>query len=139
MDRVSRRQPSLYVLLRARRRQHLTCSSTTLPHPPAEGQSRFFQVAHRICLVRRCHLCRSSSGLLTHTSRRSGAIKMLKDPSTLEKTLTAKSGAAYMEVYPASKFVQLLGAHYWRRNLSDCTVVAVSPGSESASFGVCKY
>lgn len=31
-------------------------------------------------------------------------------------------------MYSASKFVQLLGAHYWRRNLPECTVVAVSPG-----------
>lgn len=31
-------------------------------------------------------------------------------------------------VYSASKFAQLLGAHYWRRELPDCTVLAVSPG-----------
>lgn len=32
-------------------------------------------------------------------------------------------------VYPASKFIQLLGAHWWRRQLQGtCEVVAVSPG-----------
>lgn len=32
-------------------------------------------------------------------------------------------------VYSGSKFVQLLGAQYWRRALQGtCTVVAVSPG-----------
>ena len=34
-----------------------------------------------------------------------------------------------MEVYSASKFVQLLGALYWRRQLrGSCDVIAVSPG-----------
>jgi hypothetical protein len=34
-----------------------------------------------------------------------------------------------MEVYSAAKFVQLLGAHYWRRTLGDqAIVIAVSPG-----------
>lgn len=34
-----------------------------------------------------------------------------------------------MPTYAASKFVQLLGAHWWRRTLGDkCVVVAVSPG-----------
>ena len=34
-----------------------------------------------------------------------------------------------MNVYSASKFVQLLNAHWWRRQLTgQCDVVAVSPG-----------
>jgi hypothetical protein len=48
--------------------------------------------------------------------------------ATLDGDLKAKSGAGVGTVYSASKFVQLLGAHYWRRNLPECTVVAVSPG-----------
>ena len=47
---------------------------------------------------------------------------------TLDVDLKANSGANHRVVYSASKFVQLLGAHYWRRNLPDCTVLAVSPG-----------
>lgn len=34
-----------------------------------------------------------------------------------------------MAIYPESKFTQLLGAHWWRRQLQgQCDVVAVSPG-----------
>ncbi|EKV06743.1 hypothetical protein PDIG_67770 [Penicillium digitatum PHI26] len=47
---------------------------------------------------------------------------------TLDIDLKANSGANARVVYSASKFTQLLGAHYWRRSLPDCTVVAVSPG-----------
>ncbi|KAJ5227548.1 uncharacterized protein N7469_007554 [Penicillium citrinum] len=60
----------------------------------------------------------------------SGAIRSVRnqDPSTLDVDLKANSGADHKVVYSASKFVQLLGAHYWRRELPECTVVAVSPG-----------
>ncbi|KAJ5550583.1 hypothetical protein N7535_001474 [Penicillium sp. DV-2018c] len=64
----------------------------------------------------------------------SGAIRNIRggDTSTSEDRpcpdLKANSGADARVVYSASKFVQLLGAHYWRRNLPTCTVVAVSPG-----------
>ncbi|KAF7537499.1 hypothetical protein G7054_g3683 [Neopestalotiopsis clavispora] len=61
----------------------------------------------------------------------SGAIRNLRDndPKTLDVDLVAKSGAAAPVTYAASKFVQLLSAHYWRRQLgSSATVVAVSPG-----------
>lgn len=47
---------------------------------------------------------------------------------TLDVDLKANSGAGVRTIYSASKFVQLLGAHYWRRALPQCTVVAVSPG-----------
>lgn len=47
---------------------------------------------------------------------------------TLDVDLKANSGADRRVVYSASKFAQLLGAHYWRRELPGCTVVAVSPG-----------
>ncbi|KAF7358053.1 WW domain-containing oxidoreductase [Mycena venus] len=59
----------------------------------------------------------------------SGAIRMVKDPGTLETTLKAGSGATGHVVYPASKLAALLGTHWWRRQLAGlCTVVAVSPG-----------
>lgn len=47
---------------------------------------------------------------------------------TLDVDLKANSGADRGVVYSASKFAQLLGAHYWRRELPGCTVLAVSPG-----------
>lgn len=50
------------------------------------------------------------------------------EPGTLDVDLKANSGAGNRVVYSASKFVQLLGAHYWRRSLPSCTVIAVSPG-----------
>ncbi|EGO54319.1 hypothetical protein NEUTE1DRAFT_87548 [Neurospora tetrasperma FGSC 2508] len=60
----------------------------------------------------------------------SGAIRRVTDPSTLEEDLLAGSGKDGNTVYAETKFVQLLGAHWWRRKLKDaaCKVVAVSPG-----------
>ncbi|KAI0149452.1 hypothetical protein BJ166DRAFT_596397 [Pestalotiopsis sp. NC0098] len=61
----------------------------------------------------------------------SGAIRNLpdNDPKTLDVDLVANSGAESSVTYSASKYAQLLGAHYWRRQLgSSATVVAVSPG-----------
>lgn len=47
----------------------------------------------------------------------------------MEETLKADSGADVRPVYAGSKFIQLLGAHWWRRQLrGQCDVVAVSPG-----------
>ncbi|KAJ7447537.1 hypothetical protein B0H11DRAFT_1878662 [Mycena galericulata] len=58
----------------------------------------------------------------------SGAVRMVKDPSTLENDLQAGSTTA-KTTYPDTKFTQLLAAHWWRRQLAgECTVVAVSPG-----------
>lgn len=48
---------------------------------------------------------------------------------SLQSALTAGSGVDIATVYGASKFVQLVGAHYWRRQFaSRAEVVAVSPG-----------
>ncbi|KJZ78209.1 hypothetical protein HIM_02247 [Hirsutella minnesotensis 3608] len=59
----------------------------------------------------------------------SGAVRNVPDTSVLQKDLKAGSGEGYMKIYCESKFVQLLSAHWWRRNLGDkCYVVAVSPG-----------
>lgn len=48
--------------------------------------------------------------------------------AVLDKNLLADSGIEDQSTYPESKFVQLLGAHWWRRQLPECRVVAVSPG-----------
>ncbi|KAJ6456471.1 hypothetical protein C8R45DRAFT_579104 [Mycena sanguinolenta] len=59
----------------------------------------------------------------------SGAIRLLKDPRTLDIDLKAGSGASGQTVYVGTKFTALLNAHWWRRQLTgQCTVVAVSPG-----------
>lgn len=47
----------------------------------------------------------------------------------LDKDLLGGSGATGGSIYPESKFAQLLGAHWWRRQLAGTNdVVAVSPG-----------
>ncbi|GAP85641.1 putative short-chain dehydrogenase reductase protein [Rosellinia necatrix] len=58
----------------------------------------------------------------------SGAVRMVTDTSTLEdEMLAAKETSG--TVYPATKFIQFAGAHWWRRQLAGrCDVVAVSPG-----------
>ncbi|KAJ2996296.1 hypothetical protein NUW58_g1021 [Xylaria curta] len=57
----------------------------------------------------------------------SGAVRGVKDPSTLEdEMLVAKDTGR--GVYSATKFIQLLSTHWWRRQLPGCVVVAVSPG-----------
>ncbi|KAJ3568308.1 hypothetical protein NPX13_g6469 [Xylaria arbuscula] len=58
----------------------------------------------------------------------SGAVRMVKDPSTLDDAMLAAKETD-KAVYPASKFIQLLNAHWWRRELKGTSeVVAVSPG-----------
>jgi len=71
--------------------------------------------------------------LITSNSRivvvSSGAIKSVQETDSLASNLKAKSGTGPRQLYPASKFAQLLGALYWRRQLKgSCHVVAVSPG-----------
>jgi NAD(P)-dependent dehydrogenase (short-subunit alcohol dehydrogenase family) len=59
----------------------------------------------------------------------SGAVRGVPDPSVLDNDLRAGAGGSHGGVYSESKFVQLLGAHWWRRQLKgQCEVVAVSPG-----------
>jgi hypothetical protein len=49
--------------------------------------------------------------------------------ASLDKDLKAGSGVDIQMTYSQTKFVQLLGAHWWRRQLKgQCIVVAVSPG-----------
>ncbi|KAI0821124.1 short-chain dehydrogenase/reductase [Irpex lacteus] len=58
----------------------------------------------------------------------SGAVQGLKDPADLDKDLLAGSSKGPIDIYIETKFVQLLGAHWWRRQLPQCNVIAVSPG-----------
>ncbi|KXX77792.1 WW domain-containing oxidoreductase [Madurella mycetomatis] len=59
----------------------------------------------------------------------SGAIRRVEDTSALDNDLKGGSGITGTTTYSQTKFVQLLGAHWWRRQLvGQCTVVAVSPG-----------
>ncbi|KAM0245419.1 hypothetical protein ACHAQJ_010565 [Trichoderma viride] len=59
----------------------------------------------------------------------SGVIRRVTDPSTLDEMLKGASGASSMDVYGGTKFVQLVNAHWWRRELAgQCDVVACSPG-----------
>jgi NAD(P)-dependent dehydrogenase (short-subunit alcohol dehydrogenase family) len=59
----------------------------------------------------------------------SGAIRGVQDPNTLDDIVKAESGTEWHSLYSATKFTQLLGAHWWRRQLQgQCDVVAVSPG-----------
>ncbi|KAH7318932.1 hypothetical protein BKA65DRAFT_513491 [Rhexocercosporidium sp. MPI-PUGE-AT-0058] len=59
----------------------------------------------------------------------SGAIRMVKDLEKLNDIVKAESGGWFMDLYPASKFIQLLSALWWRRELQgSCRIVAVSPG-----------
>ncbi|KAH7143651.1 hypothetical protein EDB81DRAFT_796092 [Dactylonectria macrodidyma] len=59
----------------------------------------------------------------------SGAVRGVPDPSVLDNDLKGGSGVSGRSIYPQSKFTQLLGAHWWRRQLSGTNdVVAVSPG-----------
>ncbi|KAI2611190.1 NAD(P)-binding protein [Hypoxylon fragiforme] len=58
----------------------------------------------------------------------SGAIRGATDTSALDED--AKAGSTPVNsLYSATKFIQLLGAHWWHRQLQGkCQVVAVSPG-----------
>ena len=60
----------------------------------------------------------------------SGAVRSVKDVSRLDADLKDGSGVGGQAIYSKTKFVQLLGAHWWRRQLkgTGCEVVAVSPG-----------
>ena len=47
----------------------------------------------------------------------------------LDNDIKARAGTSAFDLYSATKFIQLLNAHYWRRQLKDsCEVLAVSPG-----------
>ncbi|KAH8895973.1 NAD(P)-binding protein, partial [Thozetella sp. PMI_491] len=61
----------------------------------------------------------------------SGGVRNVTDELlvTLENDVKAGSGTHPWTLYAETKFIQLLSAHWWRRELTgQCTVVAVSPG-----------
>ncbi|TQS31745.1 hypothetical protein Golomagni_07970 [Golovinomyces magnicellulatus] len=59
----------------------------------------------------------------------SGAIRNVPDTSVLEEQLLDQGGAGMQATYSNTKFIQLLSAQWWRRQLQGtCDVVAVSPG-----------
>ncbi|KAG5927097.1 hypothetical protein E4U53_002928 [Claviceps sorghi] len=59
----------------------------------------------------------------------SGAIRNVENPEALADKIKGGSGTEAFPVYACTKFIQLLGAHWWRRQLKgQCDVVAVSPG-----------
>ncbi|ROV99101.1 hypothetical protein VMCG_06601 [Cytospora schulzeri] len=58
----------------------------------------------------------------------SGAVRRVSDTAHFDKTFLAGSGRDPQNTYSETKFAQLLGAHWWRRQLPQCHVVAVSPG-----------
>ncbi|KAF6803748.1 hypothetical protein CMUS01_15010 [Colletotrichum musicola] len=59
----------------------------------------------------------------------SGAVRNVPDTSVLAKDLLGGAGTKDMTIYCETKFVQLLNAHWWRRQLKgSATVLAVSPG-----------
>ncbi|KAK4224197.1 WW domain-containing oxidoreductase [Podospora fimiseda] len=82
---------------------------------------------HYLIHLLREKLVSSSSRIVVVSS---GAVTRVEDPATLEQDLLHGSGITGHETYSRTKFVQLLGAHWWRRQLSNtgCKVVAVSPG-----------
>lgn len=54
---------------------------------------------------------------------------MLTHAGVLDNDLKAGTKGTGHKTYPQTKFTQLLGAHWWRRQLAGtCDVVAVSPG-----------
>ncbi|KAI8179436.1 putative short-chain dehydrogenase reductase protein [Colletotrichum sp. SAR 10_75] len=59
----------------------------------------------------------------------SGAVRNVPDISVLDKDLLGGAGTKDTTIYCETKFVQLLNAHWWRRQLKgSATVLAVSPG-----------
>lgn len=59
----------------------------------------------------------------------SGAVRQVPDVSVLDQHVLGGSGIDGRVIYAETKFIQLLGAHWWRRQLTgQCDVVAVSPG-----------
>lgn len=61
----------------------------------------------------------------------SGAVRMVSEDMIpqLEHDCKGGSGVEGKKIYAETKFIALLGAHWWRRQLlGQCEVVATSPG-----------
>ncbi|KAJ7888592.1 hypothetical protein B0H14DRAFT_2693079 [Mycena olivaceomarginata] len=89
---------------------------------------------HYLTHLLRAKLVASSSRIVFVSS---GAIRMVKDPSTLDTDLKPGSSVTPHTVYAATKLAALLGTHWWRRELADsgCTVVAMMKDAKSVAEG----
>ncbi|TLD35836.1 NAD(P)-binding protein [Venturia nashicola] len=66
----------------------------------------------------------------------SGSLSSFTEIKSLDEVVKAQNGAGFFSIYPATKFVQLLSAHWWRRELTgQCEVLAVSPGKYKSHHG----
>jgi short-subunit dehydrogenase len=82
---------------------------------------------HYLIHLLREKLVASQSRILAVSS---GTATIVNDPSTLDAMVKTQSGAKFTQLYPATKFLQLLNMHWWRRQLQgQCHVLAVSPGT----------
>jgi hypothetical protein len=85
-----------------------------------------FSAQHYLVHLLREKLISSKSRIVVVSS---GLIRSVKDASTFDEMVKAQSGANAFSLYSGTKFIQLLGAHWWRRQLQgQCRVVVVSPG-----------
>lgn len=89
-------------------------------------QGVFITAQHYLLHLLRAKLVSSHSRVVFVSS---GSLRTFNDIDSLEQTVEAQSGAGFFSLYPATKFIQLLSAHWWRRQLrGECNVLAVSPG-----------
>ncbi|KAJ9144640.1 NAD(P)-binding protein [Pleurostoma richardsiae] len=117
--------PIDYLLLNA---ANIKSSSVAAPHGSKWCESYVVNhlSQHYLIHLLREKLVESRSRIIVVSS---GAIRIVKDTEAIEADLKVGAGTADPVIYSETKFVQLLGAHYWRRQLKgSCTVVAVSPG-----------
>ncbi|KAJ7137963.1 hypothetical protein C8R44DRAFT_661105 [Mycena epipterygia] len=105
-------------------------SEAPVPNPESKLWCEAYVVnhlsQHYLTHLFRAKLVASKSRIVVVSS---GGIRMVSDPSVLDNSLKANAGTDHFNVYCQTKFIQLLGAHWWRRQLDGaCHVVAVSPG-----------
>ncbi|KAK0708533.1 short-chain dehydrogenase/reductase [Lasiosphaeris hirsuta] len=120
-----------YLLLNA-------ATSTTASHPPNPHGSKWSEPYIVNHLSQHLLLHHLHPSLTAPTGRvivvSSGAVRNVADPSVLDSDLLrhdvgAPDAPDRQTTYAQTKFVQLLGAHWWRRALAGrALVVAVSPG-----------
>ncbi|KAF4466125.1 hypothetical protein FALBO_7013 [Fusarium albosuccineum] len=95
------------------------------PSPHGSRWCESYVVNHLFHLLRE-KLVESKSRIVFVSS---GAVRNVPDPSTLDTNLKAASGTSGTTIYCETKLTALLGAHWWRRQLTGTNdVVAVSPG-----------
>ncbi|KAK3347135.1 hypothetical protein B0T25DRAFT_294906 [Lasiosphaeria hispida] len=115
-----------YLLLNA-----ATSTAASNPNPHGSKWSESYIVNH----LSQHYLLHTLHPTLTHPTGRvivvsSGAVRNVPDASVLDADLLAGGPEVpRATTYAQTKFVQLLGAHWWRRTLAGrAVVVAVSPG-----------